>query len=318
MAIQPIQRAQQAPPAQEAAACMPRFIQEAFESIKNFFSKIGVANLVGYSVIVLSAYLFGAMAGIVTAAIFGLYKIMECRTAVPGERVEVLPPGTIRSRFTQRNIADNDYNLDEFQQEFDEAVMPFREPIPRLHNQTCCGITAALINFFYTYGFRGMNPFRLDAMLARGIQVDAAVRERGHFGVRRIDIEEFFGNLNPDHLRHVGFDPGVLPIQRPNFAEMIQQLHAQRANGPIAGAMFCRNHFTGLYIARDPVGRIEQIYVSESRNRFQDGIRYDSGPNQGAMIVPIGNTIEEAAAHLTRLYGNAADVTLYPIFRPHD
>lgn len=297
---------------------MPHFIQEAFENIKAFFERVGTVNLIVCANVLLATYLFGIAAALVPIGLFGLYKLCgpEATAQAPAfERVEQLPEGTIRSRFNQRSIREHNYVEADFAAEFDEAVMPFREPIPAAHNQTCCGITASLIDFFYQYGFRALNPFRLDGMLARGIQVDAETRRQGNLGNRRIDIAEFFEALPEGRLHHLEFNPGQLPIQNPDYAQMIQQLIDLRPNQSIAGAMFNRAHFTGLYVARNGEGQIEQIYVSESRSRFLEGVRYDSGPNQGAMVVPIGNTVEQAAANLTRFYGAGQPITLYPIFR---
>lgn len=319
-AIPPIQRPEAHDlPARPARSCMPDFIKEAFENIKAFFERVGTLNLIGSAVVLLVAYQFGILAGLAAAGVFGLYASCGAQaTAAPPaaeERVERLPEGTIRSRFNQRTIREHNYAEADFAAELDEAVMPFREPIPADHNQTCCGITASLIDFFYQYGFRGLNPFRLDGMLARGIQVDAEVRRQGNLGLRRVDIAEFFEAMPEDRLHHLEFNPGQLPIQNRNYAEMIQQLIDLRPNESIAGAMFNRAHFTGLYVARNAEGEIDQIYVSESRSRFLEGVRYDSGPNTGAMVVPIGNTVEQAAANLTRYYGAGQAITTYPIFR---
>lgn len=304
-------------PPQQTASCFPQFIQEAFQNIQHFFSKIGLSNFIGFGAIALSALLFEPTTTLMITVLFGICTLINDRRIdipfVLQNRAEILPEGTIRSRFTQRTIANHNYRPEDLHQEFQEVSLALTTPIPQDHNQTCCAITAALIDFFYSRGFQNLSSIGLDGILARGTQIDALARRQGNLGNGRIDIDEFFQGLG-NELQNVDFNPGELPIQAPGFEEMIRELLQRRGNGPIAASMYCNSHFTGLFVSRDQDDQIDQIYVSESRNRFTNGVNYDSGPNRGAILVPLGNTIEQAAARLRQFYGNARAVTLYPIY----
>lgn len=346
--IQPVSRNESVPftQPQVQASCLPTCVTEALQSVGSLFSRIGMANLIGAGAIVLAASFFGAVTALVTSLLFLGFKALELR-AEPNVaeqiiapqplppvqnpmRLEVLPPGTVRSQFSQDNVWRHRYDINNLDLGYPELQDALVQPIPHEHDQTCCAITATLINFFYLHGFTHLAPIQLDALLAKGIKVDDAIRAQNpRLGRREIDIFELNEGLELGQLPAFVFDPDVLPIQKiliPNnpqaniasFRDLLEEFFARAgAVGPFAGSLLRPNHFAGLYIDRNDQGEILQIYVSESSSSFLEHVQYDSGDNrQGAMVVPIGNTIEAAAEKLARFYSDANMVTLYLPYEP--
>lgn len=368
-AIQPISPGMNIPSPQEVqASCLPNCVAEALQSVANLFSRIGMANLIGVSVIVLAASVFDALAGVVATVIFCTVKALTPR-AEPEEapppqvappppqvtppqppppvripmRVEALPPGTIRSQFAQHNIWRHRYNVNNLNLEEPDLVDALAQamPIRHYHDQTCCAMAATVIDYFYQHRFTDLTPIKLDALLAKAIHVDRAIRQRNPaLGRREIEIFELADalqldqaeGLQPVQLPAFLFDATHLPIQEnliPNnpqaniasFHDLLTQFLTQRQGaGPLAGSLLLNGHsnghatghFTGLCVDRDDQGQILQIYASESSSSFSEHVRYNSGDNRwGAMVVPIGNTIEAAAAELARFYSDAEMATLY-------
>ncbi|MDE3047906.1 MAG: hypothetical protein KGI83_06105 [Verrucomicrobiota bacterium] len=284
---------------------MPAFLRDAFQNIRNFFANLGWINLAGYTLIALSTYFFGPIMGVVSAALFGGYKWMTQQPysspatapAPPVQTVQIeqLPPGTVRSRYHQGNIALSDPSL------------------PR-NTQTCGAITASLANYFYEHaGFAGLTPEVLDGLLAQGTRLDAVARQRGGVPLQEgIDINDFFRGLPPGALPYAQLPQRTIPFHHANFQALLYECIAFCADGPIAAILWSRGHFTGLYIARRANREIEQIYVSESASHFPNGFPHVSG---GATVIPLGNTIEEAAERLSHYYNNDPGVHLYPITR---
>lgn len=353
MAIQPIQvgePARQAQPAENTTE-QKSVIAKAFENIQSFFSRIGTANLVGATVIVLSFYFFGAFHSALTALAFVVYKIGAGCLSPPKEReapqipeapriirvpqviqappVHRLPPGSIRSQYFHRSIHDHQYQAghEEAPAELQEAL---QNPLPNIyvgcaHHSNCCAITSTIVDYFHRYGFQNLTPYKLDALLARGIQIDAAVRAQGQLGTRPIEIYDFFLNLPIGQLTHLHFNPGSLPVQaflsesreenKATFQGWLTQLERSSPNQSVCGIFLAAGHFTGVYIERNQEGGIQNIYFSESRQRFPNGLIYDAGGAQGASVASLGNTIDGASELLAEYFNGINMVTMFSVER---
>lgn len=346
------------------SSCLPNCVTEALQSVANLFSRIGLANLIGVSAIVLAASVFDALAGVVAAVIFCVAKIFTPRPGpgsgseapphdiiplppAPPMRVEVLPPGTIRSQYAQHNIWTHRYDVTNLNLQEPDLVAALTQQLPaRYHNQTCCAMAATAIDYFYQHGFTHLTPIKLDALLAKAVHVDRVIRHSNpRLGQREIDIIELSEALDAGPSQGVQhgllpafqINPHQLPIQKeltPNdpqaniapFRDLLTQFFNEEPGaGRLAGSLLLNGHFngdptghfTGLCIDRNDQGQILQIYVTESMNCFPGGVRCDSGDNRrGAMVVPIGNTVEAAAAQLARFFSGNELATLYQVVAP--
>jgi hypothetical protein len=302
---------------------------------------------------------FDALAGVVATLIFCGVKIFAPNPnpdAPPQPApllpipyrgpVERLPEGTIRSQYGQHNIWMHRYgdvnNLD-LQEPDLRAALAQPMPIHRYHDLTCCAMAATLVDYFYRHGFADLTPIKLDALLAKAVHVDHAIRQANlRLGLREIEIFDLTDGLQlgaaEGLLPAFQIDLNHVPIQKnltPNnlqdntvlFQELLTGFLAPRAGegGPLAGSLLLNSHFngdptghfTGLCIDRDERGQILQIYVSESSSSFSGGVQYTSGDNRwGAMVVPIGNTIDAAAAQLARFFSREEMATLFQTVVP--
>lgn len=313
-------------PSNQPVHILSSAVRWAFQGLSSTFEKVGLFNLAGCVVIVLSFALLGVVEAAIASTVFAVMKGVKAYFETPNSSsaqaiqdvsaapLPKLPEGSLRSRYFHRSIQDHDYQPGQMEAP-EQLALALQSPIHRNHYQTCGAITLTLMNYFYEHGFEDMTPYKLDALLARGIQVDGAIRARGGLGNRSIDIFSLLENMD-----------GELPFLRPNFGALpehidtpspqefellLNNLAQHSGSSHISGAILASGHFTGLYIRKSPEGEILDIYASESRQTFYNGIDYDYGSNKGAILARIGSTVEEAAQHLASFYERTRNISLY-------